>query len=820
MEDVKKIVEKMTLEEKASFVSGYDSWRTDALKELGVPAIMLSDGPHGLRKQRDADVAMNDSITAVCFPTASGTAASFDRELLGTIGDALGYECRAEDVAVLLGPAVNIKRSPLCGRNFEYFSEDPYLAGELAAAYINGVQAQGTGTSIKHFAVNSQEKRRMTVSAVVDERTLREIYFPAFETAVKKAQPWTVMCSYNKINGTYASENKWLLTDVLRGEWGFKGFVMSDWGAVNDRVRGIKAGLDLEMPSSARLNTDKVIAAVQNGTLDESVLDLACERILNIVKKNQDEHKPGAFFDRDAHHALAEKAAEQSMVLLKNNGVLPLQKGQKVAFIGAFAKRPRFQGGGSSHVKSYRVDAALDCVGSYGPVQYAEGFSDKRDLYEPEKAAQAIAAAQAADVAVVFAGLPESMESESFDRRHMDLPACQNRLIREICAVQKNVVVVLHNGSPVTMPWIGDVSAVLESYLGGEAVGRAQIALLYGEANPCAKLAETFPLALSDTPCYRNFPGGTLTVEHREGIYVGYRYYDSCAKNVLFPFGHGLSYTTFDYTSARLNKRKLDGKTPLTVTIGVKNTGSRAGAEIVQVYVSKPESEVFRPEKELKGFAKVCLEPGEEKKVEITLQPRAFAYYNTEIHDWYCESGEYVLSVGASSRDIRKTLKITLENEQTAPVPYDRARMTSYYSAEISNVSDEQFSRLLGFPIPESEPLPGSRLTMENSFIDATSVPGRLVTGLVRLGANLAADDSMGDNDMIATSTLECPIHSAAAFSNGMLDDDGATQLLNILNGDHVLRSVGRLAVNVAGKAVKIAAAEAEKLYKNIKPKK
>ena len=395
-----------------------------------------------------------------------------------------------------------------------------------------------------------------------------------------------------------------------------------------------------------------------------------------------------------------------------------------------------------------------------------------------------------------------------------------DRLIREICAVQKNVVVVLHNGSPVTMPWIGDVSAVLESYLAGEAVGRAQIALLYGEANPCAKLAETFPLALSDTPCYRNFPGGTLTVEHREGIYVGYRYYDSCAKNVLFPFGHGLSYTTFEYTSARLNKRKLNGKTPLTVTVGVKNTGSRAGAEIVQVYVSKPESEVFRPEKELKGFAKVCLEPGEEKKVEITLQPRAFAYYNTEIHDWYCESGEYVLSVGASSRDIRKTLKITLENEQTAPVPYDRARMTSYYSAEISNVSDEQFSRLLGFPIPESEPLPGSRLTMENSFIDATSVPGRLVTGLVRLGANLAADDSMGDNDMIATSTLECPIHSAAAFSNGMLDDDGATQLLNILNGDHVLRSVGRLAVNVAGKAVKIAAAEAEKLYKNIKPKK
>lgn len=819
MEDAQKIVQKMTLEEKASFVSGQDSWRTDALKHLGVPAIMLSDGPHGLRKQRDADAAMNDSIVAVCFPTAAGTAASFDRDLLGKIGDALGYACRAEDVGVLLGPAVNIKRSPLCGRNFEYFSEDPYLAGELAAAYINAVQAQGTGTSIKHFAVNSQEKRRMTISDVVDERTLREIYLPAFETAVKKAQPWTVMCAYNKINGTYCSENAWLLTDVLRKEWGFEGFVMSDWGAVNDRVRGLIAGLELEMPSSGRLNTDKVIAAVQNGTLDESVLDLACTRILNIVKKQLEAHRPGAFFDRDAHHALAVKAAEQSMVLLKNDGILPLKKEQKVAFIGAFAKRPRFQGGGSSHIRSYQVDAALDCVGDYGPVQYAEGFSEKRDLYEPQKAAEAIAAAKNADVAVVFAGLPESMESESFDRAHMELPACQNRLIREICAVQKNVVVVLHNGSPVTMPWINDVSAVLESYLGGEGVGRAQIALLYGEANPCAKLAETFPLALSDTPCYRHFPGGTLTVEYREGIYVGYRYYDTAAKNVLFPFGHGLSYTTFAYTSARLNKRKLDGKTPLTVTVGVKNTGSRAGAEIVQVYVGKPQSDVFRPVKELKGFAKVYLEPGEEKKVEITLEPRAFAYYNTEIHDWYCESGEYEISVGASSRDIRKTLHITLENEKTAPVPYDRARMAAYYNAEISNVSDEQFSRLLGFPIPESEPLPGSRLTLESSFIDATSLPGRVVTGLVRLGANLAADDSMGDNDMIATSTLECPIHTAAAFSNGMLDDDGAQQLLNILNGDHVLRSVARLAVNVAGKSAANTSAELKKLYKNFKKK-
>lgn len=795
--NAKETVQKMTLEEKASMVSGSDFWHLDAIDRLGIKETMVSDGPHGLRKQVDsAGADINESIVAVCFPSAAGTASSFNRNLLSKLGETLGEECSAENVSVLLGPAVNIKRSPLCGRNFEYFSEDPYLAGELASSYINGVQSKGVGTSIKHFAVNSQEKRRMTISSVLDERTFREIYLSAFEKAVKKSQPWTVMCSYNKINGVYSSENPYLLTKILRDEWGFKGYVMSDWGACNDRVKGIKAGLDLEMPSSAGINTKKIIEAVKNKTLDEKDLDTCCERILEKVLEYQQNRKYTKFFDRDEHHKIAQKIAEESMVLLKNdNNILPLKKGQKVAFIGEFARFPRYQGGGSSHIRSHKVDSALDTVKARGGVNYAKGFPCNRDLYEPEKAKEAIELARLSDVAVVFAGLPESMESEGFDRQHINLPDCQNRLIEEICAVQKNVVVVLHNGSPVAMPWIDKVSAVLESYLAGEGVGHAQIGILYGDVNPSGKLAETFPLALSDTPCYRNFPGNELTVEYREGIYVGYRYYDTVGKDVLFPFGHGLSYTTFEYSNIKANKRKIDENGSVKISLTVKNTGNVAGAETVQVYVGKEQSNVFRAEKELKGFEKVFLQPNEEKEIEIELDSRAFSYYNTEIYDWYAESGKYQICIGSSSRDIKKVLNLTLENSKEINSPYDESKFRSYYSAEISNVSDEEFSRLLGFPIPEPNAPKGKKIGLENSFIDAENTKwGSIINKTIRFGASLSGDNSLGNNEMIVSSTLECPLHSAMAMSQGMLDEDMAKSLVNIMNGDKVVKSAFGLA--------------------------
>ncbi|MCC8023303.1 MAG: glycoside hydrolase family 3 C-terminal domain-containing protein, partial [Clostridiales bacterium] len=482
----RQLVRRMTLEEKASMVSGGDFWHTDAVERLAIPAAMVSDGPHGLRKQADeADhLGVNESIQAVCFPTASGTASSFDRNLLARLGETLGEECQAEGVSILLGPAVNIKRSPLCGRNFEYFSEDPYLAGELAQRYINGVQSKHVGTSIKHFAVNSQEKRRMSVSAVLDERTLREIYLPAFEIAVRKAQPWTVMCSYNKVNGCFASEHDYLLNQILRHEWDFQGYVMSDWGACDDRVKGIPSGLDLEMPSSGDNNTKKILAAVHSGKLEESALDTACERILEKVQYFYDHWDKNAKFDRAADHEKARDAAVQSMVLLKNNGVLPLSKDQNIAFIGEFAKTPRYQGGGSSHINSYKVTGALEAAEDYAQVRYAKGFPMDKDAVNEADFAEAVKLAQESDVAVVFAGLPDNMESEGFDRQHLNLPQCQTQLIERIAQVQKNLVVVLHNGSPVLLPWIDQACAVLESYLGGEAVGEAQCMLLFGEANP------------------------------------------------------------------------------------------------------------------------------------------------------------------------------------------------------------------------------------------------------------------------------------------------------------------------------------------------
>ena len=667
--DVKAIIREMTLEEKAGMCSGKDFWHLKGVERLGIPEVMVSDGPHGLRKQaEEADhLGLNESIKAVCFPTACATACSFDRDLLEEMGERIGDECQAEDLSVILGPAVNIKRSPLCGRNFEYFSEDPYLASQMAAAHIKGVQSKNVGTSIKHFAANNQEHRRMSCSSEIDERTLREIYLAAFETAIKEAKPDTVMCSYNRINGEFASENHWLLTEVLRDQWGFEGYVMSDWGAVNDRVKGLKAGLELEMPGSGG-NTDKeIVEAVKSGELEEAVLDRAVERILNIVFKFTDNRQEGKF-DLEEDHKLAAKIAGESMVLLKNEGVLPLPaQGKKIAFIGKFAETPRFQGGGSSHINSFKITSALEAVKEVAEVTYAQGYDVKEDVIDQAMLDQAVETAKEADVAVIFAGLPDAFESEGYDRTHMRMPDCQNTLISEIAKVQENVVVVLHNGSPVEMPWADQVKGILEAYLCGQAVGQAEVDILFGKVNPSGKLAETIPYKLSDNPSYLNFPGDGQKVEYKEGVFVGYRYYDTKEMPVRYPFGYGLSYTTFEYSDLQLSSDKIKDTDKLKVTLKVKNTGNRAGKEIVQLYVADKTGAASRPVKELKNFVKVELQPQEEKTVEMELDKRSFAWYNTDIHDWYAASGEYEILAAASSRDIR--LKKTVYVESTTELP-------------------------------------------------------------------------------------------------------------------------------------------------------
>ena len=666
--DVRQIISEMTLDEKAALCQGRGSWFTRAVERLGVPEMMMSDGPHGLRKQdlEKENSGANDAIKAVCYPTAAGTACSFDRALLEEMGALLGQTCQAEKVGVILGPAANIKRTPLCGRNFEYFSEDPYLSGEIAAAHIRGVQSQGVGTSLKHFAANNQETRRMTVSANADQRTLREIYLASFEGAVKGGRPWTVMCAYNKLNGVYCSENPWLLTQVLRKEWGFDGLVMSDWGAVSDRVKGVPAGLELEMPESGALHDQELAAAVREGRLKESDLDTACERLLTLVKKALDNRREGETFDRGMQHHQARKIAREAMVLLKNDGgLLPIRGNKKVAFIGRFAEKPRYQGGGSSHITVSEELSALEAVRSVCPVTYAPAFSLEEDAVDEALQAQAVETAKAADVAVLFLGLPEFIESEGFDRKDMSLPKCQLTLVERILQVQKNVAVVLHNGAPVELPFAGQAPAILEAYLAGQAGGGAVVDLLFGAVSPCGKLAETFPLRLEDTPAYLNFPGDGDNVNYAEGVYVGYRYYDKRKLPVLFPFGHGLTYTTFRYDNLRLSGNVFRGE-PLKVEVDVTNTGSVAAKEIVQFYVRPDHPGKDRPVRELKGFDKVFLQPGETATAACVLDARSFSYWEERIGGWYAEPGLYQVEAAASSRDIRLSAPVTVENR---PLP-------------------------------------------------------------------------------------------------------------------------------------------------------
>ncbi len=671
IEKIRELISQMTLEEKAGLLSGLDFWHTKPVERLGIPSTMVSDGPHGLRKQDEEGdhLGINDSIKAVCFPAASATAASFDPELIEKMGESLGDACQHEKLSVLLGPAVNIKRSPLCGRNFEYFSEDPYLTGVMATALIRGIQSRNVGTSIKHFALNNQEHRRMSCSSDCDERTMREIYFPAFEMAVKEAQPWTVMCSYNRVNGVFASENRWLLTDVLRKEWGFEGYVMSDWGAVSCRPAGVHAGLDLEMPASGGINDDKIVAAVKAGTLDEKDVDLCCERILNIVFRYAENAKPDTPWDKEAQHLQAAEVAADCMVLLKNaDGILPLSREDEIAFIGEFAEKPRFQGGGSSHINSFKTTGAVEAAKGL-KVTYARGYDVAADDAPEAMIAEAVAAARKAKAAVVFAGLPDAYESEGYDRTHMRMPESQNRLIEAVAEANPNTVVVLHNGSPVEMPWIGKVKGVLEAYLGGQAVGIAEVRVLFGDVNPSGHLPESFPVKLEDNPSFLFYGGEPRGTEYREGIFVGYRYYDKKKMDVLFPFGHGLSYTTFEYSGLKLSADAIRDTESVTATVTVKNTGKRAGKAVVQLYVGDTEGfeNAVRPVRELKGFRKVALEPGESKEVSFTLDKRSFAYWNTQLHDWYVETGDFSVEVGDSVANL--PLKASLKVESTAELP-------------------------------------------------------------------------------------------------------------------------------------------------------
>ncbi len=671
---VKDLLSRMTLEEKAGLCSGEDMWHTKAVERLGIPAVMMCDGPNGLRKQEgDADhLGINDSIEAVCFPSGAAAASSFDPQLLRDMGQELGRECGAADIQLLLGPAVNIKRSPLCGRNFEYYSEDPFLSGQLAAAYVEGLQSQGIGASVKHFAANNQELRRMTSSSNMSERTLREIYLPPFEQAVKQSQPATVMCSYNRINGVYASENEYLMNRVLRDEWGFRGAVVTDWGAVNDRVRGLAAGINLEMPGSWGINDRKIVEAVRQGLLEEAVLDRAAARMLRLVltARRDGEEKPA--LDLERAHGAALRVALESAVLLKNNGLLPLKAHTEAVYIGIYAKTPRYQGGGSAHVHAHRVTDALSEAGNAGRnVVYAEGFADGDAPLDEELLHRAVEAARTAGAAVIFAGLPECFESEGYDRRHMRLPACQDRLIEAVSAVQPNTVVVLHNGSPVECPWADRVAAVLEMYLGGEAVGEAADALLWGEADPCGRLAETFPMALEDTPASLSYGVDSDTAEYSEGVFVGYRYYDKKNMAVRWPFGHGLSYTNFTLSDLRLSADELTDGGSVTVSVDVTNTGSRTGKDVVQLYVGHPACQVPRPLRELQGVVKVELAPGETKTASMTLTTRSVSYWEERIHDWYAPSGAYTVSVGHSSRDLPLEASLAFRTEKEIPLVVD-----------------------------------------------------------------------------------------------------------------------------------------------------
>jgi len=786
--NIKQVLSEMTLEEKALLCSGFGRWHTKEITRLGVTSVMMADGPHGLRKEKtdDSNSIIKDSSPSTCFPTASALASTWNRELIGRVGAALGKECLAAGVSVILGPGANIKRSPLCGRNFEYFSEDPYLSGEMASAMIRGIQSKGVGSSLKHFAANNQEYRRLLIDAVIDERALREIYLAGFEIAVKQAQPWTVMAAYNKVNGEYCTEHIDLLTKILRGEWGFKGLVISDWGAVNERLRGMVAGMDLEMPGVNNGNSIRIEEAVRTGTLDETNLDAAVERLLQLVDQTQKNLSGNQPCDMEAHHALAKEAAGEGAVLLKNeNSLLPLSKDMKVAVVGAFAKYPRYQGSGSSLIHPSCLDTLYDeviAIAGKEQIRYAAGYSLVDTGIDERLIADAVRAAESEEAVVVCVGLTDMDEVEGVDREHMRLPNSHDRLIKAIAKANPNTIVLLSNGSPVEMPWIEKVPAVMEGYLGGQAGAGAQAALLYGETNPSGKLAESFPIRMEDNPSYSQYPGGPRTVEYRESIYVGYRFYDSVGKEVLFHFGHGLSYTIFAYSSLKLNRKKIHAEDGLLVSFKVKNTGKVRGKETAQLYVHDVKTSVCRPEKELKGFVKVDLCPGEEKTITITLDKRAFAFYDIEIKDWVVESGTFEVLVGTSSRDIRLSAEVdvlgnTLTTTALQPEVYARF-------PEDARVSRADFENLLGRIAPDNTrgPKPYTLNTpvmdMRGSFI------GRILERKIsrQIKEVVGGQTYTPKRLMMERSAMENPLRLLVIFSEDALRPEILEGLLYLAN--------------------------------------
>ena len=669
MTDISMLISQMTLEEKAGLCTGASSWTTTPIERLNIPELIVSDGPHGVRRIEDIHSMGAKSLPATCFPTASCLASTWDVNLIREMGIALAEECKALKVDVLLGPGTNMKRSPLGGRNFEYFSEDPYLAGELATALIESIQSLGVGVSLKHFAANNQEYQRFVINSVVDERALNEIYLAAFEKAVKRAQPWTVMCAYNKLNGYYCSENKELLTEILKKDWGFEGLVVSDWGAVHNRVESLKAGLDWEMPGPKPTRVQDVVDAVRSGELQESVLDESVRRILRIVFKAAETPKGGSF-DYKSHHALAHKIASDGMVLLKNNGILPLKSPQHIAVIGRSAETAHFQGGGSSHINPTMVSQPFKEIQQQAPeaeLTYAAGYAEGEE-FSANLIKQAVEIAQSADVALVFIALPASIESEGYDRQNLNLTTQQEALIKAVCSVQPNTVVILNNGSPVVMgAWLDGAAAVLEAWMMGQAGAGAIAEVLFGKINPSGKLAETFPLRLEDTPAYLNWPGEAGEVRYGEGLFIGYRYYDARNIAVQFPFGFGLSYTTYQYTNMRVSELDVTDQEGVTVYIDVTNAGNYAGIETVQLYVRDQKSSLARPPKELKGFVRVPLQPGETKTAELKLDFRSFAFYHPGYKQWITEDGAFDLLIGASSEDIRQQATINLKSTLKLP---------------------------------------------------------------------------------------------------------------------------------------------------------
>ena len=783
-----EILKQMTLEEKASLCSGETFWLTKAIERLGVPSVRVSDGPHGLRREKEKKGGgtniMQPALPATCFPPACALAASWDTDGVAEVGKAIAEEAKALGVSVVLGPGVNMKRSPLCGRNFEYFSEDPYLAGKLGEAYVDAVQKENVGVSLKHFCANDQESLRMSVDSRVDERTLREIYLAAFENIVKKTQPMTIMSSYNRLNGVYMAENKRLLTDILRDEWGFKGIVVSDWGAINDRVEGVKAGNDLEMPGNKGINDRNIVKAVKAGDLSEEDLDKVVLRMIKFAFEGDALKVDNAPQKLDEHYILARKTAANSAVLLKNEDkILPIKEG-KIAVIGALAKTLRYQGAGSSHINPPKVTSFTDAMDEAGKkYDFAEGYVLTGNGYKEDLIRQASETAKGKDIVLVFVGLTDAYESEGFDRKHKDIPESHNILIDEILKVNKNVVVVLAGGSPVNVEkWADKVKAILNVYLGGEAGGAATMDVLYGNVNPSGKLPETYGIG-DDALSAKYFPMGPRSVEYRESVFIGYRYYDTAKKDVRYPFGYGLSYTQFEYSDVTLSADKIKEGEPLEAKVTIKNVGDVAGAEVVQLYVKDVESTIFRPEKELKGFKKVYLEPGESKEVVFALDERSFAYYNVKISDWHVESGAFEILVGSSSKDIKGSATVYVESAKPdAEIPDYRESAPEYYDLPNTKViSDESFAAL-GVETIGNEPYKVGELTINNTVGQVGISPfGKFLKGMMKFGASIVALGAE-NKEMITQTVMDIPLRGFSGFSGGILSQMSVEGLVDMCN--------------------------------------